>query len=70
MSIVVFDVLIGMSLLVIWKLPTLAHSVDEYQQTVAALRQVLDLSRLPVESGEVDRSLDISNIQGDVCLMG
>lgn len=66
MSFVVFDVLIGMPLLVLWKLPALGNSVDQYQRTVAALRRVLDLSKLPVESGEVGHSLDKSQIQGDV----
>jgi ATP-binding cassette subfamily B protein len=70
MSFVVFDVLIGMPLLVLWKLPALGNSVDQYQRTVAALRRVLDLSRLPVESGETGRSLDMAEIQGEVTFDG
>lgn len=67
---VVFDILIGMPMLILWKLPGLGDSVDQYQRTVAALRRVLDLGRLPVESGEDGRRLDVTEVQGEVVLDG
>ncbi|MGH8348289.1 MAG: ABC transporter transmembrane domain-containing protein, partial [Pseudomonas sp.] len=58
MSFAVFDILIGMPLLILWKLPGLGTAVDQYQRTVSALRRVLDLGNLPVESGQVGGHLD------------
>lgn len=66
LSFAVFDVLVGIPMLILWKLPGLGNAVDQYQRTVAALRRVLDLGRLPVESDEIGRRLDMSEIQGDV----
>src|SRR5262249_14716059 len=66
MSYVIFDILIGMPMLILWKLPTLGDSVDQYQRTVAALRRVLDLSELRVEHGDVGRHLDPSEVHGEV----
>jgi ATP-binding cassette subfamily B protein len=63
---VVFNILIGMPMQILWKLPAFGDSVDQYQQATAALKRVLNLSELPVESGETGRRLDTSGIQGDV----
>src|SRR6185437_15828041 len=66
MSYATFQILIGMPTVVLWKLPGLGESVDQYQRMVTALKRVLNLSELPVESGEIGQHLDITNTNGEV----
>jgi len=65
-----FNGLIGLPSLVLWKLPAFGHAVDQYQQTVGALRRVLDLRSLPVEPGASGRRLDVAAVQGEMRLDG
>jgi len=66
----VLNSLISMPSLVLWKLPAFGDAVDQYQRTVAALRRVLDLRGLPVESGTIGRRLDVAKVQGEMVLDG
>jgi ATP-binding cassette subfamily B protein len=70
MPFVVFNILIGMPMQILWKLPAFGDSVDQYQQAAAALKRVLNLSELMVESRETGRRLDTSGIQGEVVFDG
>jgi ATP-binding cassette subfamily B protein len=65
-----FNGLIGVPSLVLWKLPAFGNAVDQYQQTVAALRRVLDLLSLPVESGATGQRLDVAKVEGEMVLDG
>ena len=64
----VYNVLAGLPILILWKLPVLGDAVDQYQQTVAALRRALDLRSLPVESGETGQRLDVAKVEGEMVL--
>ncbi|MGH3915951.1 MAG: ABC transporter ATP-binding protein, partial [Pseudonocardiaceae bacterium] len=66
----VFNALIGMPNLVLWKLPVIGGAVDQYQQTVNALGRVLALHHLPVEAPETGQSLDAATVTGDLVLDG
>jgi ATP-binding cassette, subfamily B, bacterial len=66
----VYNILVGMPILILWKLPVLGDAVDQYQQTVAALRRVLDLHGLPVESSESGQRLDVAKAEGEMALEG
>ncbi|MGH3975366.1 MAG: ATP-binding cassette domain-containing protein [Pseudonocardiaceae bacterium] len=66
----VYNVLAGLPILILWKLPVLGDAVDQYQQTVAALRRALDLRSLPVESGETGQRLDVAKVEGEMALDG
>jgi len=68
LSFTVYCILIGMPMQVMWKLPALGDAVDQYQRSVAALKRVLDLRRLPVESGEIGRRLDAAKVKGEMVL--
>jgi ATP-binding cassette, subfamily B, bacterial len=63
-----FNGLIGVPSLVLWKLPAFGEAVDQYQQTVAALRRVLDVRSLPVESGTTGQRLDVAKVKGEMVL--
>lgn len=62
----VFNGLLGLPPLVLWKLPALGPAVDEYQRAVEALRRILDLRSLPVEPGETGRALDVAGVNGEL----
>ncbi|MGQ0772985.1 MAG: ABC transporter ATP-binding protein [Pseudonocardiales bacterium] len=66
----VFNALLGLPPQVLWKLPTLGPAVDQYHRAVEALRRVLDLRSLPVESGETGRALDVAKVNGELVFDG
>ncbi|MDQ3761588.1 MAG: ABC transporter ATP-binding protein/permease [Actinomycetota bacterium] len=68
LSFAVFNALIGLPNLVLWKLPALGNAVDQYQQTVSALGRVLSLRSYPVESETTGRRLNVAETQGEIVL--
>ena len=70
LSFEVFNPLVGLPMQIMWKLPGLGNAVDQYQRTVEALRRVLDLRSLPVESGGTGGSLDVTKVKGEMVLDG
>lgn len=70
LSFEVFNALLGLPPQVLWKLPALGPAVDQYQRAVEALRRILDLRSLPVESGETGRALDVAQVKGELVFEG
>lgn len=66
----VYNGLINLPMLLFMKLPALGDAVEQYHRTVAALGRVIDLRRLPVESGGTGRPLDVDNVTGEMVLEG
>lgn len=66
----VFNPLIGLPQIVLWKLPALGDATEQYQRTVGALERVLDLRHLPVEPGQEGRHLEMAQVSGDMVLDG
>jgi len=64
----VFNLLIGLPMNVLWKIPGLGDAVDQYQQTVAALGRVLNLRYLPTESADNGQRLDVEQVTGELVL--
>lgn len=66
----VFTVLVRLPYVLLGQLPVLGNAVDQYHQTSAALNRVLDILRLPVESGHTGRHLAVETVQGEIVLDG
>jgi ATP-binding cassette, subfamily B, bacterial len=65
-----YNGLIALPTLLLMKLPELGDAVEQYLRTVAALGQVLELRRLPVESGNTGRRLDLATVNGEIVFDG
>ncbi|MGH3915543.1 MAG: ATP-binding cassette domain-containing protein [Pseudonocardiaceae bacterium] len=64
----VFNPLVGLPQQVLWKLPRLGATVDQYQQTVSALQRVVHLRDLPVEPVAEGQRLDVQGVRGEMVL--
>jgi ATP-binding cassette subfamily B protein len=65
-----YNGLIGLPMMLLMRLPELGDAVEQYLRTVAALGRVLELRRLPVESGGTGRRLDLATVDGEIVLEG
>lgn len=70
LSLEAYNGLIGLPALLLMRLPQLGDAVEQYLRTVAALGRVLELRRLPVESGGTGRRLDLATVNGEIVLDG
>ncbi|MDQ2882457.1 MAG: ABC transporter ATP-binding protein/permease [Actinomycetota bacterium] len=70
LSLEAYNGLIGLPALLLMRLPQLGDAVEQYLRTVAALGRVLELRRLPVESGGSGRRLDLAAVNGEIVLDG
>ncbi|MGH3529709.1 MAG: ABC transporter ATP-binding protein, partial [Pseudonocardiaceae bacterium] len=65
-----YNGLLALPTLLLMRLPELGDAVEQYLRTVAALGRVLELRRLPVESGGTGRRLDLATVNGEIVLDG
>jgi ATP-binding cassette subfamily B protein len=65
-----YNSLIGLPTMLLMRLPELGDAVEQYLQTVAALGRVLELRRLPVESSDTGRRLDLVTVDGEIAFDG
>jgi ATP-binding cassette, subfamily B, bacterial len=71
LPLVVFNPLVMLPQQAVWRIPRLGDVIDQYQQSVAALRRVLYLRGLPVESdGNDGQQLDVATVRGEILLDG
>lgn len=70
LSFPIFNAVIALPALVLWKLPALGAAFDQYQRMVEALRRVQNLGDLPVESDGTGRRLELEKVEGEMVLDG
>ncbi len=63
-----YNALASMPLLLLGRLPALGDAVEQYHRMIAALRRILDLRRLPVESDGTGRGLEVAKVKGEIML--
>jgi ATP-binding cassette, subfamily B, bacterial len=66
----IYNALVGVPFLLLGRLPALGDAVEQYHRMIAALRRVLDLHNLPVESDTTGRELDVAKVRGELVLDG